>query len=427
MKRKMLATVLCAAMTVSMLSGCGNSSTGDSSQAVSDSTAGTDAAAPAATDETIKLTVWAAEEDQVFTKNLIQKFEEAHPDQKFEIEVGVESESKAKDDILVDVEAAADVYSFASDQIEALVKAGALQAVNDIETVTNENIATSVEAATVDGILYAYPESADNGYFLYYDKSIVSDEAAQSVDGILEACEAAGKKFGMVYASGWYNASFFYGAGFTTSKADDGSTVMDWNKTAGNYAGTDVAQAMLDISTNPSFLAITDGDSSNQINSGELGAVVSGTWDAVSAQGVFGDNYAATKLPTYTCKGEQVQMGSAAGFKMIGVNPHCEYVGWAMELALFLTNEESQQARFEEREVGPSNSVVAKSDKVLANVAIAAVTKQNEVGGVIQEVGDNYWESAKSFGEILAQGNPDGTDLQTLLDNLVEAAAQPIQ
>lgn len=426
MKRKMLVTVLCAAMTASMLAGCGSTSSNNDAASASSAT-GTEAGAPASSDETITLTVWAAEEDQDFTKGLIQKFEDAHPDQKFDISVGVESESKAKDDILVDVEAAADVYSFASDQIEALVDAGALQAVNDVDTVTNENIATSVEAATVDGTLYAYPESADNGYFLFYDKSVVSEEAAQTVDGILEACGTAGKKFGMVYASGWYNASFFYGAGFTTSKADDGSTVMDWNKSAGNYAGTDVAQAMLDIATNPAFVAVTDGDTSNQINSGEIAAIVSGTWDAVSAKEAFGDNYVATKLPTYTCKGEQVQMGSAAGFKMIGVNPHSEYVGWAMELALFLTNEESQAARFTEREVGPSNSVVAKSDEVLANEAIAAVTAQNEVGGVIQEVGDNYWESAKSFGEILAQGNPDGTDLQTLLDNLVEAAAQPAQ
>lgn len=426
MKRKMLVTVLCAAMTASMLAGCGSTSSNNDAASGSSAT-GTEAGAPASSDETITLTVWAAEEDQDFTKGLIQKFEDAHPDQKFDISVGVESESKAKDDILVDVEAAADVYSFASDQIEALVDAGALQAVNDVDTVTNENIATSVEAATVDGTLYAYPESADNGYFLFYDKSVVSEEAAQTVDGILEACGTAGKKFGMMYASGWYNASFFYGAGFTTSKADDGSTVMDWNKSAGNYAGTDVAQAMLDIATNPAFVAVTDGDTSNQINSGEIAAIVSGTWDAVSAKEAFGDNYVATKLPTYTCKGEQVQMGSAAGFKMIGVNPHSEYVGWAMELALFLTNEESQAARFTEREVGPSNSVVAKSDEVLANEAIAAVTAQNEVGGVIQEVGDNYWESAKSFGEILAQGNPDGTDLQTLLDNLVEAAAQPAQ
>lgn len=421
MKKKVISTLLCVALTATMLAGCGSKAAESTGSA-----AGTEAGA-AASGDAVTMTVWAAEEDQDLTNELIEKFKAANPDQTFHITVGVESESQAKDDILVDVEAAADVYSFASDQIEALVDAGALQAVNDIDTVTADNMTSSVEAATVDGTLYAYPESADNGYFLYYDSSVISEEDAQSIDGILAACNAAGKKFGMVYASGWYDASFFYGAGFSTSKDENGGTVMDWNKSVNGINGTDVAQSMLTIAADPAFVPVTDGDTSNQLGSGELAAIIDGTWDATAAQEAFGEGYAATKLPSYTCAGQQIQMGSAAGYKMIGVNPHSQNVGWAMELALFLTNEESQATRFSEREIGPSNNNVAASDEVLANAAIAAVTEQNDIGGVIQEVGDNYWESAKSFGEILAQGNPDGTDLQTLLDNLAEAVAQPVQ
>ena len=230
----------------------------------------------------------------------------------------------------------------------------------------------------------------------------------------------------MVYASGWYNAGFFYGAGFTTELNDDGSTTMDWNKTsADGIKGTDVAQAMLDIATNSAFLPITDGDTANQIATGTLGAIVSGSWDATAVQEAFGDGYAATVLPTYTCAGQQVAMGSAAGYKMMGVNANSKQVGWAMELAKFLTNEDSQQTRFEEREIGPSNIKVGESDEVKANVALAAVTAQNGANGVVQSVGSNYWDPTKSFGEIMAQGNPDGTDLQTLLDNLVDAVSQP--
>ena len=106
----------------------------------------------------------------------------------------------------------------------------------------------------------------------------------------------------MTLASGWYNASFFYGAGFTTALNDDGSTAMDWNGTsADGVTGVQVVQAMLNITGNSAFLPIADGDVSNQIASGDLCAVVSGTWDATAAQTAFGDGYAATKLPTYTC------------------------------------------------------------------------------------------------------------------------------
>ena len=109
---------------------------------------------------------------------------------------------------------------------------------------------------------------------------------------------------------------------------------------------------------------------------------------------------------------------------MMGVNANSKQVGWAMELAKYLTNEESQKTRFEKREIGPSNTKVSESDEVKNNIALAAVTAQNDKAGVVQMVGSNYWDPAKSFGEIMAQGNPDNEDLQSLLDNLVEAASQ---
>lgn len=409
MKKKVLCALLATCMVASMTA-CGSKSSEGDTQA--------------AADGSISLRVWAAEEDQDLTNELVEKFKEANPDQTFDIQVGVESEANAKDDILVDPESAPDVFAFASDQIVDLVNANVLQAVQDADTISSENVSGSVEAATVNDTLYAYPFSADNGYFLYYDKNVVSDPS--NWDAILADCAAAGKKAGMVYASGWYNAGFFYGAGFTTELNEDGSTTMDWNKTsADGIKGTDVAQAMLDIATNPGFLPITDGDTANQIATGSLGAIVSGSWDATAVQEAFGDGYAATVLPTYTCAGQQVAMGSAAGYKMMGVNANSKQVGWAMELAKFLTNEDSQQTRFEEREIGPSNIKVGESDEVKANVALAAVTAQNGANGVVQSVGSNYWDPTKSFGEIMAQGNPDGIDLQTLLDNLVDAVSQP--
>ncbi len=421
MKKKVLSALLCVSMVATMITGCGSSDEGTGAVA-----SGTEAAAPAASGETIALKVWAAEEDQALTAELVEKFKAANPDQTFDITIGVESEAKAKDDILVDPEAAADVFAFASDQITDLVKAGVLQPVQDVDTISSENVAGSVEAATVDGTLYAYPFSADNGYFLYYDSTVVTDPT--NWDAILADCAAADKKAGMVMASGWYNAGFFYGAGFTTELNADGSTTMDWNGTsADGINGTDVAQAMLDIATNSAFLPITDGDTSNQIATGDLAAIVSGTWDAEAVQAAFGEGYAACALPTYTCAGNQVPMGSAAGYKMIGVNANSAQAGWAMELAKFLTNEESQTARFEARQIGPSNIAAGENPAVQENIALVAVTAQNGANGVVQTVGGGYWDPTKTFGEIIAQGNPEGTDLQELLDNVVAAVGQPVQ
>lgn len=396
----------------------------------------------AAAEEAISLTLWGAEEDQTLLADLVSKFEETYPDFSFDIQIGVESESTAKDTVLTDMEAAADVYAFASDQIYDLVNAGALANLDEydeaFQAVAGKSLADvkaansegSVKAATVNDSLYAFPMAGDNSYFLYYDSSIVSAEDAQSWDTLLAAAEAGGKKVGMTLASGWYNAGFFYGAGFTTDLNDDGTTSMDWNGTsASGYTGVQVTQAMLNIAGHPAFQAIADGDISNQIAAGGLCAVVSGTWDAQAAQDAFGDGYAAVKLPTFTCGEDQVQMGSAFGYKFVGVNAYAENIGWAAVLAEFLTNEEAQVARFDARQIGPTNLVAAEVDSVKANVAISAVVEQSAYG-VLQRVGGKYWDPSATFGEMIAQGQlsvDDEAGIQAALDTLVEGVTAPIE
>ncbi len=62
--------------------------------------AGTEGSSSCSKTETpLLLRVWAAEEDQTLTNELIEQFKEANPDQTFDITVGVESEANAKDDI----------------------------------------------------------------------------------------------------------------------------------------------------------------------------------------------------------------------------------------------------------------------------------------------------------------------------------------
>ena len=202
---------------------------------------------------------------------------------------------------------------------------------------------------------------------------------------------------------------------------------MDWNGEA-DYTGVEVTQAMLNITGSPAFMAVADGDSSNQIASGQLCAAVSGTWDAAAAQEAFGDGYAATKLPTFTIAGDQVQQASVSGYKMVGVNAHSENAGWAALLADWITSEDAQRAQFEERQIGPSNIAVLESDEVQANVALAALAAQNEFG-VVQFAGQNYWDPAATFGEMIAKGELDVNDtagIQAALDTLVEGATAPI-
>ncbi len=450
MKRKLISLLLCAAVTAGVLSGCGSqddagnagSEAGEPSAGGEEQPSGADEAGSGAGASvgTVSLRLWGAEEDQDLLAALVEKFKAAYPDQDFDIQIGVESESSAMDTVLKDVEAAADVFAFASDQLPQLVNAGALANLDEVgealtvagktlDDVKAANMETAVEAASSNGNMYAFPMAGDNSYFMYYDSSIISDEDVQNWDTLLAAAQKGGKKAGMTFASGWYAASFFYGAGFTTALNEDGSTSIDWNGTSpSGIKGTDVVKAMLKIAADPAFLPVADGQSSNILSSGDVCAIVSGTWDAVTAQKMFGENYAAVKLPSFTIGDEKVQMAPAYGYKFIGVNAYSEDSGWAVLLADFLTNEESQAERFAKRAIGPTNSNVLAADEVKSNIAIEAVTSQAEYG-VLQIVGGKFWDPVKTLGEVIAQGGlkeSDEAGIQDALDTLVEGVTAPV-
>ena len=137
----------------------------------------------------------------------------------------------------------------------------------------------------------------------------------------------------------------------------------------------------------------------------------------------------ATKLPTYTCGDKQIQQGSVAGFKLVGVNKYSANAGWATLLADWITNEDNQAIRFAEREIGPSNINVAGSEEVSSNTAIAALSEQSAYG-VVQIVGGKYWDPSKTFGEKVAQGQlkaDDEAGIQAALDELVEGVSVPAE
>lgn len=62
--------------------------------------------------EEVSLTVWASELDQTLMQTMIESFKEAYKDEAiFTITLGAVSEATAKDQVLTDIEAAADVFA----------------------------------------------------------------------------------------------------------------------------------------------------------------------------------------------------------------------------------------------------------------------------------------------------------------------------
>ena len=129
----------------------------------------------AACAETIELKVWSSQPDQALLEELCNAFAAEHPENEWKFTYGVVGEADAQARYLEDPAAAADVFSYPDDQIIKLVKADALYEVTrNRDQIIAENSAGAINAATYDGVLYGYPMTADNGYFLYYDKSVLT-------------------------------------------------------------------------------------------------------------------------------------------------------------------------------------------------------------------------------------------------------------
>jgi Maltose-binding periplasmic proteins/domains len=173
------------------------------------------------------ITIWVAENAVELTKQQIADFNDTNEDGiTFNATIEAVSEADAATQMITDVEAGGDIYCFAQDQFARLVQAGALAklGVKAGEAVAAANDAGTVAAATSGDTLYAYPLTSDNGYFLYYDKSIIPDEDVDSLEKLIADCEAAQKFFAFEQqTSAWYLAAFFFATGCKSEWVTDDS------------------------------------------------------------------------------------------------------------------------------------------------------------------------------------------------------------
>ena len=419
MKKKVLATLLAASMTLGCLAGCGSDGgNAGTDGAAADTAAGDTAAADTAADDAAgdtaaaedieygsgEITIWVAENVTSFTEAKVKEFMEANPDMAgYTVSVEPVGEGDAAGNMITDVEGGADIYGFAQDQITRLVSAGALAPVvgENAAFVTEQNDAGAASAAVVGDVTYAYPMTSDNGYFLYYDKSVVTDPT--SLEKIVSDCEAAGKNFYMEINSGWYQPAFFFATGCTlTYDTDNDGNFTKCNIDYASDKGLVAMREIVELAASPAFQ-----NGSSVDNGTNIGAIVDGTWDSASAQAAFGDNYACAKLPSFTgSDGATYQLSGFGGFKLLGIKPQEDAGKLAVchALAQYLTSADVQLARYNEAGWGPSNVTAQQDPAVQADVALSALAEQ--LANTIPQgnyPGD-YWTLAKSLGDDVISG-----------------------
>lgn len=377
--------------------------------------------------EKVELTVWSPPEDRAAIQEAVDSFKYQYKnDADFEISIQDESISGIKKLIINGALNVADVYRYADDQVTDLINTGALKPVNfEIDKTVEENGGYDtdvIKSVTKDSNIYGYPATASNGFFLYYNKEYLNEDDVKTLDGIINKCNEQGKYLAMDFSSGWYTYSFFGGAGMSiTMNEDNTKNVCDFNRKDGKYTGVDVANAMLDALKSDGFRHIAVEEMINRIDEGEdIAAIISGTWDYMDLYERWGDNLAATKLPTYTIKGNQEQMYSFFGYTYYGVHKDAKNPEWSEKLARWLTNYDTQLRRYEVANDCPSNLEAADSEIIKKSPAVSALNLQRKYS-VTQRILEPYWDPMTVFSSFIVSGNPDDIDIQKLLDETVES------
>lgn len=367
----------------------------------------------------VKLTIWVSEADRTFAQKVADEFKKKNPDKNYQFTIDVQGENDVATRILNDVENAADVFSYANDQLSKLINGDALARIAGarLDRIQDEIDDNAMQSAKIkvkgeEGV-YGIPYT-DNSFFLYYNKSVLSESEVQSIDGILAKCDGT-KKFAYPMDDGWYSTAFYFGKGLGYSVEYDESLAektieVDFD----NETGVKVTQAMFELVKDNRVKADADDSKITAgFNDGSIIAAVSGIWNKTTIEGYLGENFAAAKLPTYTFdKGkptqEQVQLVSFAGYKLMGVNNYSKNKTDALEFAEFYTNEENQIKHFEQRGFVPTNEDAREDERVQADVCAKAITAQLAHSKTQKEVPSTLWVPMEGLGTAMIAGAQSG-------------------
>lgn len=370
---------------------------------------------------TYDVTVWVSESEGIadLTKAQIQRFCDANPGIVINATVEGISESNSASNMITDVESGADIFCFAQDQLTRLVEAGALNKLGTktAETVRSLDTEVAVKAASVGNELYCYPLTADNGYFMYYDKSVVKEEHLGSLEDIIADCEAAGRMFSMeCETSAWYVASFFFATGCVSDWTTDTSgSFTSVNDTFNSPEGLIAMKGMEKLVKSPSFLS--SSNTADFAAATPSAVVICGTWGSSAAKEALNDNYGVAELPSFTVDGKSYHLGSYSGCKLMGVKPQADATKGAVlqQLALYLTNAECSLERYEAQGWGPANKEAMDDEKVKADAALLAFNAQAPYSISQGNIHGSWWDIAKLLSTNAREAKTDA-DLQAGLD-----------
>lgn len=387
--------------------------------------------------ENAPIVVWGPGAEQPVVEAIVNAYNEANPNDKINYTFNICSEADGGTTLAADpkVKNYPSLFAFADDHLGNLVNKNIVRKLggSNLSNVTTTDTENSIESAsyTVNGEknVYAYPISTDNGYFLYYDGDVLSDDDVKTFEGILSKSKAQKKVMVMDVPNGWYAASFFLAEGvcgtdslkYETAAKEDGTSGTKYNVTWDNDNGAAMAKATSDLLVQynsehgGTFLSGDDTVIGNYASAGTLSAAVTGTWNESSLKEKFG-TLKAVKLPTLNGH----QLGSFSGTKLYGVNAYATSAEQrtAHKLANLLTSKSAQITRYNQRAAFPCNKEALADPSYTENQTIGskAFLDQAQYSAIQSRAAEGrYWDVGKAIGQVMLDGYTTADKVQTAL------------
>lgn len=407
MRKRAVSLLLAGVMTLGLaaggLTGCGSS--------------GNDGA------EKVRLMVWSPSEDQSkdsgeWLQTCCEAFADAHPEWDITFVYGVMDEASAGEQVAQDPDASADVFMYANNSLEPMRNADALVRFGgkyreQIEATNSQDV---LDTLIMDDNLYGIPFTT-NLWYMYYDKSVFSEEDIKNLDTMLEKGVVS-----FPFVNSWYLPAFYIGNGCTLFGEDgkDEAAGVDF----GGENAVEVTNYLIDLAQNPNFKIDDLGSGIAGLRDGSINAIFSGSWDANAVKEALGDNMGVAALPTYTLNGEEKQMYAYAGTKAIGVNTHSDYMVQAIELAIWLGNAESQRLHYELRQVVPCNTELLQEEDIQKDELVMAQNTTFSDTSIIQPLVNqmnNCWTPVENMGKGIRNGSVTHENAQEQTEQMNEA------
>ncbi len=321
--------------------------------------------------------VWVGEESAEFYQKICDQYIADHSDFGYTVDVKGMDTGSIAGTISNDPTAAADIYTVAHDNIGKLASTQCAKPITDeglIAQVLADNPESyqSVIYSTLNGNTYLYGVPyISQALFLYYNKAAVTEEEAQSFEGLQAAAQRAGTKAITVTGDDGYNMSF----ALLARKVSDHSTTVKLFEGADSFSGGSkgvsncqgddtvaIVRWLQAFAADPNGFkwASPDGWDADLRNNGVL-SVIGGAWHYNTAKASVGEtNLGITLIPTFTLTeasveglsgvsaGEVFRGGTFADCKcfMVNANSAASKYGKEQELIKYLSSKEVQNASY---------------------------------------------------------------------------------